>query len=333
MSDYASPVFQGWRENGSQPNAKTSEHLTLPPTLELELGLAAITLESSVPDKKWVSRSKRGVPHFHTGHKTNALSEEVNTKVCKWLEDLHITAHGFTLFPKLPAELRLRIWRFALPGQRLVEIKPDTIVKENSSALSLLGFGYQETKIENVRSPAQIPAMLHACVESRTEMLNHYKVTFGGRRFRGWEPRVYFDASVDILFMNCHGFHTFNFIDFLSVFEKHGTLSGLDTVLTLAICTGMAENLASHNSRKDNHRCVNMPALKRLVCVSHGHHSLKSDILVPASDAQPTLLKQEDIEAVENLFGLKLEFGVSKDMNCEKVSTILCLLLEILLTY
>lgn len=369
MPDYTLDAFQGWREDGdlhlpdsnsyttlghtprgqlqaseicqpppkpkksregvSRPSAKgqTNERMVFP--LASKLGLTATTLPSQIPDKKWISRSKRGLPHFHAGHSTNALSGEVNTILCEEVEDLHLSAYKFTLFPQLPPELRLKVWLFAIPRQRLVELKPDTVI-QNWAALGFLGLVDPDTNIHSVRSPTPVPSMLHTCVESRTEMLKYYKCTFGGRRWRGREPQVYFDASVDILFLNCHGFQRFSFMDLLLVFEKHGVVSGVDNVSTLAICTGMAEALASHNRRKDNHHLIDMPVLKRLVCVSHGNHSLKSDILVPTRDAQPTRLKHEDIEAVENLFGVEVELSCTQGLNCE-VSTTLCLLLELLL--
>jgi hypothetical protein len=64
---------------------------------------------------------------------------------------------SFTYFPKLPTELRLRIWRCVPLDQRIVTIK-----REKNRLSTIL--------------PILTPPLLHVCHESRQEMLKHYKL-------------------------------------------------------------------------------------------------------------------------------------------------------------
>ncbi|SRR6266536_2701822 len=73
--------------------------------------------------------------------------------------------YEFTLFPNLPVELRLRIWRFGFPGPRVVNIS----YAENVAALS-----YNDAN--NKRGICEFPVTLYICSESRKETLKHYFV-------------------------------------------------------------------------------------------------------------------------------------------------------------
>ncbi|KAE8451999.1 hypothetical protein EG329_002164 [Mollisiaceae sp. DMI_Dod_QoI] len=230
---------------------------------------------------------------------------------------MHISAYKFTLFPQLPPELRLRIWFFALPRQRLVELKEDT------TQPSYFPIAISERFIESVYSPTPVPSILHACKESRAEGLRHYKLTFRNQ----WGPtgtgRIYFDASVDILFMNCHGFPKFSFMDLLNMFTDNASIADMNNVVALAICNGLAENLAHQNRHKVAEMFMNgLKSLKRVICVNHGTGSLREDVLVPAKFDDPsTILKSDQIDALEDLFGVKLEFGISETENSEEPHT------------
>jgi hypothetical protein len=96
----------------------------------------------------------------------------------------------FTLFPKLPAELRLMIWKAALPGPRLVEVN--------------FGFKNNEfcfgSELASCTSPTAPPAILGACGESRTEALKYYGLCFA---MRDGQANISFDLEVDTLFITC----------------------------------------------------------------------------------------------------------------------------------
>ncbi len=94
--------------------------------------------------------------------------------------------HEFTLFPNLAVELRLKIWKFALPGPRSIKIRR---VKTDESAYSKQNF--------RITGMNEVPALLRTCHESRTEALRFYKRMFGSVDGR---PQ-YFDPSIDTLIL------------------------------------------------------------------------------------------------------------------------------------
>jgi hypothetical protein len=90
----------------------------------------------------------------------------------------------FTLFPKLPIELRRIIWRRSLPGQRVVEV-----------------LYYNFTG--QCRSSRPIPIALHVSSEARGVALESYELAFGTAEA---EAMVYFDFKIDALFLSLGNF-------------------------------------------------------------------------------------------------------------------------------
>ncbi|KAI9642067.1 hypothetical protein NHQ30_009938 [Ciborinia camelliae] len=128
-------------------------------------------------------------------------------------------ATNFRRFRELPTELRLRIWRFALPDQRIVLLKPcDIWIKEeqsNTNRERQLPDDHQENQVPTYRhvsifaSEHPIPTMLSACGESRMVALEHYELLFSccdDFQDRLAFARTYFDCSVDILYLNLETF-------------------------------------------------------------------------------------------------------------------------------
>ncbi|PQE29464.1 hypothetical protein CJF32_00003219 [Rutstroemia sp. NJR-2017a WRK4] len=64
----------------------------------------------------------------------------------------------FTLFPLLPAELRLKIWRQSFPPSRTIVLTPNPSTTQASSA--------------------PLPTTLSVCSESRAETLHHYTILY-----------------------------------------------------------------------------------------------------------------------------------------------------------
>jgi hypothetical protein len=94
----------------------------------------------------------------------------------------------FALFPKLPMELRLKIWKMARPEGRYILLE------------------HSRKRRRAVFSRAKVPALLHACQESRDIALKWYKLSFGTHSSFG---KTYFDAEIDGLYHRCsiHGQH------------------------------------------------------------------------------------------------------------------------------
>lgn len=104
------------------------------------------------------------------------------------------------MFPKLPMELQSKIWSFALPGPRTITVFENTAGTEHF--IGVKGDGEAEvhhnlTFNRPKHNAHQVPAILHACYNSRTITLKTYKLAFAPRL--GWP--IYFDFGRDTLYM------------------------------------------------------------------------------------------------------------------------------------
>ena len=90
----------------------------------------------------------------------------------------------FTLFPKLPYELRHLIWRYSLPSRRVVDVLYDD-------------------KTGECKSPCPIPTALHVNSEARGVALESYELVFSTQKANAM---VYFDFSVDALYIGVGNF-------------------------------------------------------------------------------------------------------------------------------
>jgi len=83
----------------------------------------------------------------------------INQQFCTTLNKA-IPAYEFRLFPYLPKELRVKIWKFGAFVPRVIHLHPDS----NAKPLSICR--------------QRAPTILHACHESRTVALPQFKVLF-----------------------------------------------------------------------------------------------------------------------------------------------------------
>lgn len=102
----------------------------------------------------------------------------------------------FTLFSKLPRELRIKIWQFAAREPRIVEVCQLQRAQHISQ-----GIGddddFELTYSKAFYSPGTIPAILHINRESRLIALEHYTLSFP----HGAHPaKIYYNPSVDMLY-------------------------------------------------------------------------------------------------------------------------------------
>ncbi|KAH8770675.1 hypothetical protein F5882DRAFT_441943 [Hyaloscypha sp. PMI_1271] len=91
----------------------------------------------------------------------------------------------FSLFPKFPAELRLKIWKLALPGPRIVEVYYDRAKHP-----------WDESFIRFNTPP---PSVLHANWESRRVALEKYWLRIGSEGFKGCFAQI--DPTEDTVFI------------------------------------------------------------------------------------------------------------------------------------
>jgi hypothetical protein len=121
----------------------------------------------------------------------------------------------FALFPNLPKELKLMIWKMALPGPRVVELEyhqndddedndedndEDEDEDEDDDGDDG-GFIMQG----HFTSSCPIPVILSVCQESRTEAQYQYELSFPSI---GSGPKVYFNPSIDTLVLSWRGAFT-----------------------------------------------------------------------------------------------------------------------------
>jgi hypothetical protein len=93
----------------------------------------------------------------------------------------------FSKFGLLPAEIRCQIWREALPGPRVIEIR-------NNSPQKPLNV---EPAFRGITSTCRIPSLLHVCREAREEALKSYELSFA---IGEMPSKVYIDFNRDIVF-------------------------------------------------------------------------------------------------------------------------------------
>jgi len=159
-------------------------------------------------------------------------------------------ATAFTIFPKLPVELRLKIWKFALPGRRIVDIRCDK----------------QSVLFEKYRSSTPIPSILHVCSESRTLASKVYELAF---RTTPSSRSIYFNFSADLLVFNCKHFDLFCRVKWFMQDAKNAK-----RVAHIGLCSKLcldAGNVESRPRLSPNYRAelAKMTALQRIVCTTH----------------------------------------------------------------
>ncbi len=125
------------------------------------------------------------------------LVSSTSTALCQYLA----CEATFTIFQKLPAELRRMIWRHFLPGSRIVEIIWDE------------GTGV-------CRSPCPLPIALSVNKQSREVALECYKLCLGTLDA---PAKVYFDMKVDQLYLGIGNIVAFSdnpLVEFLGVLPQ-----------------------------------------------------------------------------------------------------------------
>jgi hypothetical protein len=94
----------------------------------------------------------------------------------KRLEDESTSTSEFHLFPKLPLELRQKIWQSALPGPRFIEIVSESCFKSHSPPFtSRTTYGWKQgARSHCLRCKERAPILFFVCKESRLEVTRTY---------------------------------------------------------------------------------------------------------------------------------------------------------------
>ena len=114
----------------------------------------------------------------------------------------------FTLFPKLPKELRIKVWQFAAREPRIVEV-----CQSQDAQYITYGTPRDDWDSKNSApfySPTALPVILHINVESRTIALEHYSISFP---HDSHPAQIYYNPAVDILYFPawCFRYHIDHF--------------------------------------------------------------------------------------------------------------------------
>ncbi|RDW94705.1 hypothetical protein BP5796_00468 [Coleophoma crateriformis] len=98
-------------------------------------------------------------------------------------------ARSFTLFPRLPPELRRLVWQFCLPAPRTIFMKNTRVASRSLSCRRR-----KVICVPSTRCPDIILLLLHLCVESRAATFAEYEVLFACRSNRDQYYRQHFFA-------------------------------------------------------------------------------------------------------------------------------------------
>jgi 2EXR family len=145
--------------------------------------------------------------HGSSGVEEEGIKGIVEEIVCKEeREDKPVDSkksfNSFTLFPELPLELRLSVWRQAYPRPRIVMVKYQfKVMPEILRADEEEFWGAEENTariVRWIRPSAEIPLVLHVCQESRQEALMTFEA---GLEVRPGGPQTYWDPMLDTVFL------------------------------------------------------------------------------------------------------------------------------------
>ena len=112
---------------------------------------------------------------------------------------------AFPSFPKLAAELRLKIWKYSLPGPRVLKM----VTYQDGTTRSHVNVPHLHLKVTLFRATNCLDGLqlLHVCRESRdvvAEVLDSLPSPPGLRLLQPQYP-LYFDPAVDILHFDSLG--------------------------------------------------------------------------------------------------------------------------------
>ncbi|KLU87610.1 hypothetical protein MAPG_06607 [Magnaporthiopsis poae ATCC 64411] len=117
------------------------------------------------------------------------------------------TGQAFRCFPRLPPELRIKIWSLALEEGRIVPLRwcggggdgdgTEPRPRDTPDHLRRRRQQRRRRSVAGCTTTARPPAALHVCHESRREALRRYRPSFGAASLPG---RVLFDPERDLPF-------------------------------------------------------------------------------------------------------------------------------------
>lgn len=219
------------------------------------------------------------------------------------------------LFPRLPPEIRIKIWNFSLPEPRIVEVRcgSDAISDKCPNGPGLMSLESLFGDVAGCRSAATIPVTLGVCRESRAETLRRYKPMFG---FAGQPGRVYFDPQRDVLYFGRKGCGLMGpHAQFRTVFAL--CESDLARVCRIAVDEAVLGPVSPGYSEREEFAAVaravyqllapmvRLPALGELIFVSKTAQRRFDPEYCPVSEPSPETVR--DSKSLPGAIGLALQ--------------------------
>jgi hypothetical protein len=174
----------------------------------------------------------------------------------------------FDIFDKLPTEIRLVIWRAALPPPRIVHLESECLWAQSSRFFS-------RSRIQQKAPP--YPASLYVNRESRSETLKHYRLIpvnvaalhkhlFPGPYFFGPKRSICVDIKRDLMVFSS----MFNFFEFSTFHSIEFDLSGGGFEgVPLLVLDGIDNVSFRYNPKVKRYSFLEeFPSLKRLVILA-----------------------------------------------------------------
>ncbi|KXX74099.1 hypothetical protein MMYC01_208915 [Madurella mycetomatis] len=187
------------------------------------------------------------------------------------------TPDRFTNFQRLPAEIRMMIWEYALPDARVYEVLDAPNSKQKTPPQQGLMFA-------NVH-PEPPPALAAVCQESRYYVLRHYKpLTLGA-------TTKFVDMSRDMLLLEPYLLvkrlhRTLHFMSQIPLVRDHATRLALGT--SYGVYPGifhpvLGRKVSKNNMAKLLSSLAKFPKLKTLIFIVHQEFQFEFDFRFPGT--------------------------------------------------
>lgn len=138
---------------------------------------------------------------------TTLTQHSLTMSLTKLLNQKPTTEPTFTLFPTLPPELRLKIWKYALPGPRVVRL---SLMEHSNSSHRR---GHEKYAIH---ATSTIPSIIQTNVEGREAALKVYELAFPTQLLHP----VYFDFNQDTIHLDANTLIAFSQKGLPDIVEK-----------------------------------------------------------------------------------------------------------------
>lgn len=174
---------------------------------------------------------------------------------------------SFTLFPKLPMELRLVIWEMILPGQRFVDIRSTLAYVEGyEGRVDEAGMPYEDYTIRTWHPVGveRAPVGFFICRESRIEILK----TYTSLKSTDGNPAVFVDFTKDVLCFRYWRFHA-SIEEFLNDQPNHRLAHNLAYLLTDEDANDTFGAMPGYHSFLMHSRIADLRGLKEVLLVAN----------------------------------------------------------------